>query len=100
MKRMLEGAVLFVLLSTGTPESRACLVEVSGLFLVLYGAFRFMPLSLSASQTRSLPMSRGAAEWLGWMTRGQALCIPMIVLGLWLLRSSHCAHALAGRRKA
>ena len=61
--------------------------EVTGVFLVLYGCFRFVvefvrePDAQFAGQT-------GMIESLSWMTRGQTLCVPMVLLGLWFMRKT------------
>lgn len=74
----LEGVVLFtiVYLFTRKPRPRW---SVSGLFLLTYGIFRF-----SVEFVRE-PDSHIGYDWLGWMTRGQELCIPMIIGGIGLL---------------
>ena len=60
---------------------------MGGLFLIGYGVFRFIiefvrePDAQFAGQTAMF-------EAFNWMTRGQTLCIPMILLGLWLMRKS------------
>ena len=71
----LEGVLLFTLLYifAGKPRPRGL---VSGLFLVLYALFRF-----SVEFFRN-PDAHIGYEWLGWMTRGQELCIPMLIAGI------------------
>jgi phosphatidylglycerol:prolipoprotein diacylglycerol transferase len=61
--------------------------ETSGLFLILYGLFRFSVEFVRQPDPQFTDQS-ALFEWLGWMTRGQSLCIPMILLGLWMMRKS------------
>ena len=80
---LLEGLALFLIISWFARKPRLA-GEITGLFLVLYGCFRFMvefvrePDAQFAGQTAMI-------ESLNWMTRGQALCIPMVLLGLWFM---------------
>ncbi|MGD8206567.1 MAG: prolipoprotein diacylglyceryl transferase [Thiohalocapsa sp.] len=80
----LEGAVLFVVLWWFSSRPRP-LMAVSGLFLLLYGVFRF-----SVELVR-LPDAHIGYLAFGWVTMGQLLTVPMIVAGAVLL-------ALAYRR--
>ena len=91
---MLEGAVLFLIINWYARKPRL-FGEVSGLFLILYGAFRFA-VEFVRQPDPQFALDSGAAELLGWMTRGQTLCIPMIVFGLWLMRKS--LRALVSRK--
>ncbi len=72
----LEGLLLFVIIFwfSAKPRPRGA---VSGLFLVAYAIFRF------AIEFVREP-DRGVAL-IGWMTRGQLLCVPMFLLGIGLL---------------
>ena len=83
---LLEGAVLFLLLNWYARKPRL-FGQISGLFLVLYGVFRFIVEFVRQPDPQFANQSP-LFEWLGWMTRGQALCIPMILLGLWFLRAA------------
>ncbi|MYM63483.1 prolipoprotein diacylglyceryl transferase [Pseudomaricurvus sp. HS19] len=74
----LEGLVLFVVLYWFSSKPRPRMA-VSGLFLVLYGSFRF------AVEFVREPDSHIGLDALGWMTRGQELSLPMVVLGVVLL---------------
>ena len=82
----LEGVVLFCIVYWYARKPRL-FGEVGGLFLIGYGVFRFMvefvrePDSQFAGQV-------AVFEIFNWMTRGQALCVPMVLLGLWLMRKS------------
>ena len=76
----LEGFALFALLwwysATPRPRGRVC-----GLFLLGYGVFRF-----------AAEFAREPDAFLGFLalglTMGQWLCVPMLLLGVWLLRWS------------
>lgn len=71
----LEGVVLFVVLLwfSAKPKPR---MAVSGLFLMLYGCFRF-----GVEFVRE-PDGHIGFDLLGWMTRGQLLSLPMMILGV------------------
>ncbi len=73
----LEGAVLFVIVWLYSASPRAT-GAVSGVFLLGYGALRFV-----AEFFRQPDIHLGTML-LGWMTMGQLLCIPMVLFGLWL----------------
>jgi len=74
----LEGLALFAVLwlYSSRPRPRGC---VTGLFLVLYGAFRF------AVEFIREPDPQLGYLAFGWLTMGQLLCLPMVCAGLWLL---------------
>jgi phosphatidylglycerol---prolipoprotein diacylglyceryl transferase len=74
----LEGLVLFCVLLWFSAKPRPRMA-VSGLFLVLYGSFRFI-----VEFVRE-PDSHIGFDILGWMTRGQLLSAPMVLLGVALL---------------
>jgi phosphatidylglycerol:prolipoprotein diacylglycerol transferase len=79
---LLEGVALFVILwvYSGKPRPRGA---VTGLFLLLYGLFRF------GVEFAREPDAQLGFVALGWLTMGQLLCLPMIALGgllLWLAR--------------
>ena len=73
----LEGLTLFVLLWWFSSKPRP-VGQVSGLFLLGYGAFRFIA-----------EFAREPDAFLGFLTfgltMGQWLCVPMIAGGIWLL---------------
>ena len=84
----LEGVVLFVVLwwYSMRPQVRGA---VSGLFLLLYGVFRF------AVEFIRLP-DDGQYLAFGWFTYGQLYSIPMIVFGkLLILRAAGLRRLLA-----
>lgn len=74
----LEGIVLFIILWFFSAKTRPRMA-VSGLFLVLYGVFRF-----TVEFVREPDAQLGFLAW-GWLTMGQLLTIPMGVAGLVLL---------------
>jgi len=82
----LEGLVLFFIINWYARKPRLY-GEVTGLFLILYGAFRFMIEFVRQPDTQFAGQS-ALLESFNWMTRGQTLCIPMVLLGLWFMRTS------------
>jgi len=74
----LEGMVLFAVLwiFSAKPRPRKA---VSGLFLFCYGLFRF-----SLEFVREPDPQLGFIAF-GWMSMGQLLCLPMVLLGMVLL---------------
>ena len=75
---LLEGLLLFAILWVYSAVPRP-LARVSGLFLVLYGVFRFV-----------VEFTREPDDYLGfvamdWMTMGQVLSLPMVVAGLLIM---------------
>lgn len=74
----LEGLVLFVVLFWFSKKPRPTGV-ISGLFLLLYGVFRFVV------EFAREPDAHIGFDLLGWMTRGQLLSLPMMAGGLVLL---------------
>lgn len=82
----LEGVVLFILLNLYARKPRFP-GQVTGLFLVGYGVFRF------AVEFVREPDAHLGFVWLNWMTMGQLLTVPMILIGLWLLGRKGSAHA-------
>jgi|TARA_B100000809_G_scaffold131816_1_gene129542 phosphatidylglycerol:prolipoprotein diacylglycerol transferase len=82
----LEGLVLFFIINWYARKPRLY-GEVTGLFLILYGVFRFMIEFVRQPDTQFAGQS-ALLESFNWMTRGQTLCIPMVLLGLWFMRVS------------
>ncbi|OOF71052.1 prolipoprotein diacylglyceryl transferase [Rodentibacter caecimuris] len=68
----LEGGVLFIILNLFIKKSRPS-GSVAGLFLIGYGVFRFM-----VEYVREPDVEL----FLGLITRGQLLCLPMIIGGV------------------
>jgi phosphatidylglycerol:prolipoprotein diacylglycerol transferase len=81
----LEGVVMFLILWFFSRKIRPRFA-VSGLFLLLYGTFRF-----SIEFFREPDAQLGFVAF-GWLTRGELLSIPMILLGgillLWAYKRS------------
>ena len=75
---ILEGFVLFVILWVFSSRERPYM-SVSGLFLLLYGVFRF------AVEFVRVPDSHLGYLAMDWLTMGQVLTLPMIILGSILL---------------
>jgi phosphatidylglycerol:prolipoprotein diacylglycerol transferase len=74
----LEGVVLFLILWFFSSRRRPTMA-VSGLFLVCYGLFRF------AVEFVRVPDAHMGYLALGWVTMGQILSLPMILIGIVLL---------------
>ncbi len=79
---LLEGAVLFTVLWLYSRRPRPTMA-VSGLFLTLYGSFRFLV------EFVRLPDPQLGYLAFGWVTMGQVLSVPMIALGGILLYLAH-----------
>lgn len=74
----LEGVALFCILWFFSKKSkpRYC---VSGLFLLCYGIFRIL-----AEFVREPDPQIGYLAW-GWVTEGQVLSVPMVIIGIMLI---------------
>ena len=79
-----EGILLFLILSWFARKPRLK-GEVSGLFLLLYGTVRFLIEFVRQPDTQFRD-AEATLEIFNWMTRGQWLCVPMMIGGLWLIR--------------
>lgn len=75
---MLEGILLFIILWIYTRKPRP-MGRPSGLFLVIYGVSRFCVEFFREPDAHLGPVA------FDWMTMGQVLTLPMILLGLWLV---------------
>ena len=75
---VLEGVILFVIVWSFASKPRRP-GQVSGLFLLGYGVFRFFVEFYREPDVHLGPIA------LDWMTMGQLLSIPLIVAGAWLL---------------
>ncbi len=75
---LLEGLVLFLILWFFSTRPRPAMA-VSGLFLLGYGVFRF-----AVEFVRIPDMNIGYLAF-DWLTMGQVLSLPMIVIGIVLL---------------
>lgn len=74
----LEGLLLFIILFVFSNKPRP-VWSVGGLFLICYGSFRFFV------EFFREPDSHIGFDAFGWMTRGQELSLPMIVIGVLLM---------------
>lgn len=72
---LLEGLVLFFILWLFSRKPRPTMA-VSGLFLICYGSFRFI-----VEFVREPDVHLGYQAF-GWLTRGQELSLPMIIVGI------------------
>jgi phosphatidylglycerol:prolipoprotein diacylglycerol transferase len=79
---LLEGFILFAILWWYSARPRPYMA-VSGLFLLLYGAFRFIV------EFYRVPDAHLNYLALGWVTMGQILCVPMIVAGAIMLAMAY-----------
>ena len=87
---LLEGLVLFVILWSFSSRERPYM-SVSGLFLLLYGVFRF------AIEFVRIPDSHLGYLALNWLTMGQILSVPMILFGAILIYLAYRPPAVQGR---
>jgi len=78
----LEGVLLFLVLYIYSSKPRPRLA-VGGLFVLGYGCLRFF------AEFFRQPDTHIGFDVLGWMTRGQLLCLPMIALGLYVLYNAY-----------
>ena len=74
---LLEGIVLFIIVWIYTNNKRP-LGKPSGLFLIIYGVSRFGVEFVREPDAHLGPVA------LGWMTMGQLLTLPMIIMGVLL----------------
>ena len=81
-----EGILLLLIISwfARNPRGRG---EVSGLFLLIYGSVRFL-IEFVRQPDPQLLGQDAIIDFLDWMTRGQWLCLPMILGGVWLMRDA------------
>ena len=80
---LLEGFVLFILIWVYTSKPRP-LMAASGLFLLGYGTFR------SLVEWIRLPDAHiGYLLNTDWLTMGMLLSVPMIILGLYVMRRAY-----------
>jgi len=84
---LLEGLVMFVALWLYSAKQRP-MMAVSGLFLVLYGSFRFL-----VEFWRMPDAHIGYLAW-DWLTMGQVLSFPMVVLGAVLMFIAYKKHSV------
>ena len=79
---LFEGVILFIILwrYSSRPRPRTA---VSGLFLICYGSFRF---ALEFFRQPDVQLGFIAFDWL---TMGQLLSMPMILLGIFLIKKAY-----------
>jgi phosphatidylglycerol---prolipoprotein diacylglyceryl transferase len=87
---VLEGVVMFGILFVVSMKPRRRYL-ISGLFALLYGAFRFL-----VEFVREPDAQLGYLAW-GWLTMGQVLSLPLVALGLVLIAWSRRAPVLEPR---
>ena len=87
----LEGVLLFVIVFWFSRRQRP-VWAVSGLFLMMYGLFRFFV------EFFRQPDSHIGFDLMGWLTRGQLLSTPMILVGLALLIFAYRQNVMAAVR--
>ena len=87
----LEGAVMFAVLWVFAKKSRPT-GAVAGLFLLLYGAFRF-----AVEFVREPDKDLGFIAF-GWLTVGQLLTAPMIIVGLVTMWLAYSRFGMAQKR--
>ena len=75
---ILEGPVLYIILNVFISKPRPRMAA-SGMFMLFYGLFRF------AVEFVRLPDEQIGYLAFGWLTMGQVLSVPMILIGLWLM---------------
>lgn len=83
----LEGLLMFVVLYVYSRRPRPR-YALSGLFALLYGIFRFV-----IEFVRVPDVQLGYLAF-GWLTMGQLLSLPLVLVGLFLLWLSHSAPTL------
>ncbi|MFI4846852.1 MAG: prolipoprotein diacylglyceryl transferase [Candidatus Makana argininalis] len=77
---LLEGLMLFIIMNFFIKKKRP-VGSISGLFLILYGSFRFL--------LEYLRQYDDTLILLNYFTIGQILSIPMILLGFYLINNSY-----------
>lgn len=88
---LLEGLVLFIVLWSFSSRPRP-LMSISGLFLMLYGIFRFM-VEFVREPDANIGYLAG-----NWLTMGQVLSTPMILVGIILLYLAYRRPATSDQR--
>ncbi len=74
---LLEGLVLFLVLWVASRRPRPR-YTIAGLFALLYGCFRFM---VEFVRVPDAQMGDGGYLAFGWLTMGQILSLPLILIG-------------------
>jgi phosphatidylglycerol:prolipoprotein diacylglycerol transferase len=84
---LLEGVVLFTVMWLFTGKKRP-VRAASGLFVLLYGCFRFL-----VEFVRQPDEQLGYLAW-NWLTMGQLLSLPMILVGAYWLYAAYAKPSL------
>ncbi|MCW8888503.1 MAG: prolipoprotein diacylglyceryl transferase [Gammaproteobacteria bacterium] len=79
---LLEGVLLFAIIWWFSSRPRPAMA-VSGLFLMSYGAFRFM-----VEFVRQPDAHMGYIAW-DWLTQGQILSVPLVIAGIFLITTAY-----------
>jgi len=87
----LEGLLLFIIVNLFDRRQRPRWA-VGGVFTLGYGCLRFI------AEFFRQPDTHLGFQAFGWMTRGQILCIPMVLLGIYLLVNAYRGAAAANVR--
>ena len=77
-RSLIEGVVLFVILWVYSSKRRVS-GAVTGLFAILYALGR-----IGVEFFREPDAHIGFVAW-GWLTMGQLLSLPLLLVGLWLV---------------
>ena len=85
---LLEGVVLFFILWLFSKKNQP-VMGISALFLIFYGTFRFI------IEFIRVPDSHIGYLALNWLTIGQLLSLPMILVGLYLFCKSYYLKGLS-----
>ncbi|WP_370980825.1 prolipoprotein diacylglyceryl transferase [Agaribacterium sp. ZY112] len=88
----LEGLLIAIVLWFYARKPRPT-AALSSLFLILYGVFRFVV------EFFREPDAHIQFDLFGWMTRGQILCVPMVVIGLIFFIGAYI-HASSSKEEA
>ncbi len=75
---ILEGPILFIILNGFISKPRPRMAA-SGMFMLFYGLFRF------AVEFVRIPDEQIGYLAFGWLTMGQMLSLPMILIGSWVI---------------
>ena len=89
---MLEGVVLFIILWLYSRKPRPTMA-VSGLFMICYGLFRFLV------EFVRLPDAQLGYLAFGWVTMGQVLSLPMILIGIGMMLWAYRHHPAPATHK-
>ncbi|MBU2886587.1 prolipoprotein diacylglyceryl transferase [Gilvimarinus agarilyticus] len=86
----LEGILLFIIVFWFSKKPRPA-GAVSGVFLIGYALFRILV------EFAREPDQHIQFDLFGWVTRGQLLSLPLLVLGVGLLVAAYGSHKLMGK---